>query len=192
MKKRTAACFFLLLFSVSGLAQSVDKTVEKIRSQYTDIAEKARLCEDNESDAGEIGALFMNELVINSRGHQWRAVGTHVLTYKFFYTGGDTEQRMYPDELVMVKAERKESNRVYNEEFLFSQSGALMFYFQKAENDGDVPAERRVYFSDVRPIRIIEDGKTRDKLNAKDLTTVREITSTSARIKAIFARSIKL
>lgn len=192
MKKRTTACFFLLLFSFSGLAQSVDKTVEKIRSQYTDIAEKARLCEDSESDAGEIGELFMNELVVNSRGHQWRAVGTHVLTYKFFYTGGDTERRMYPDELVMVKAERKESNRVYNEEFLFSRSGALIFYFQKAENDNDVPAERRVYFSGASPVRIIEDGKTRSKLTENDTKSAAEIRKNAAKITAVFQRSIAL
>lgn len=182
----------VFLVSLSVSAQSTDKTVEKIRSYYSDIAEKARLCEDAESDAGEIGDLVMNELVVNKRGHQWRVVGTHVLTYKFFYGGGNSEEHMYPDRLVMVKTERRESNRAYAEEFLYSEAGVLMFYFQKAENDTETPAERRVYFSGIKPIRVVEDGKTRNKLTAKDLRVVKEITAANEQIKAIFARSIKL
>ncbi len=177
--------------AVCVTAQTTDKTVEKIRTFYIDIAEKARLCETDD-DRGQYGELFMNELVVNKRNHQWRAVGIHNLTYKFFYRGGDTEQHMYPDQLVLVKVERRESNRTYTEEYLYSEAGVLMFYFQKAENDDQTPTERRVYFSGIKAIRIIEDGKPRDKLTAKDATTVKEITTESTKIKEIFVRSIKL
>ena len=191
MKKQISGVLVLLLLSICVSAQTNDKTVEKIRTYYTDIAEKARLCEIDD-DRGQFGELFMNELVVNKRNHQWRAVGIHNLSYKFFYRGGDSEKHMYPDRLVMVKAERKESNRVYNEEYLYSDAGVLMFYFQKAENDDQTPGERRIYFSGIKPVRIIEDGKTRDKLTAKDGAVVKEITSQSAKIKEMFSRSIKL
>ena len=75
---------------------------------------------------------------------------------------------------------------------MYSDAGALMFYFQKAENDTYVPAERRVYFSAGRAIRIIEDTKTRDRLTAKDAVTVKDIVADSARIKAVFKQSIGL
>lgn len=193
MKKQIYSLAFILLLSIGVSAQTTDKAVEKIRTFYTDIAEKARACE-NEDDQGEFGDLFMNELVINKRKHQWRAVGQHILTYKFFYqmTPGDREDHMYPDQLVMVKVESKISDRTYNEEYLYSAAGALMFYFQKAENDAQSPTERRVYFSGIKAIRVVEDGKTRDKLTVKDAATVKEITAESTKIKEIFVRSIKL
>ena len=191
MKKQIYGIAILLLLSVCISAQTTDKAVEKIRSFYTDIAEKARLCETDD-DRGEFGELFMNELVVNKRSHQWRAVGTHNLTYKFFYRGGDSEEHMYPDQLVMVKVERKESSRIYNEEYLYSDAGVLMFYFQKAENDDQAPAERRVYFAGIKAIRITEDGKTRDRLTTNDAVTVKEIAGESGKIKDIFLKTLKL
>ncbi|MEQ1607190.1 MAG: hypothetical protein ABL999_20195 [Pyrinomonadaceae bacterium] len=191
MKTKITAVTFLLFLAVSISAQAVDKTVDSIRKRYEDIAEKARLCETDD-DRGQYGELFMNTLAVNSRNHQWRAVGIHQLTYKFFYTGGDSEKHMYPDRLVFVKTERHESNRTYNEEFLYSEVGVLMFYFQRAENDDQVPAERRVYFAGARAIRVVEDGKVRDRPTAKDLKTVREVAAANSGIKDIFTRSIKL
>lgn len=191
MKTKLTIIAFLLLLSVGISAQSIDKTVESIRKRYQDIAEKARGCETDE-ELGQYGELFMNTLTVNSRNHQWRAVGIHQLSYKFFYAGGDSEKHMYPDRLVFVKTERRESNRNYSEEFLYTDAGVLMFHFQKAENDDQVPAERRVYFSGSKAVRVIEDGKVRDRLTAKDVQTVRDVTRSNARIKDLFIRSIQL
>ena len=191
MKKQIFVLWLLLLLGVSVSAQTTDKTVEKIRAYYNDISEKARLAETDD-DRGEFGELVMNELTVNSRNHQWRAVGIHQFNYKFFYTGGDSEEHMYPDQLVLVKVERKESNRTYIEEYLYSDLGVLIFYFQKAENDDQVPAERRVYFSGIKAVRITEDTKKRDRLNLNDLKTVKDVTEQSRRIKEIFNKSIKL
>ncbi len=181
----------LVLFAASMVSAQTDKTVEKIRAVYSEISEKARAAEE-EDDQGEFGDLVMNELVINKRRHQWRAVGSYFLTYKFFYGGGDSEAHPYPDELVMVKVRKEISSRTYSEEFLYDNKGALIFYFQKAENDPQPAAERRVYFSLGKAIRIVEDDKKRDKLTIKDLATVKQIATDSARIKDIFIKSIKL
>lgn len=191
MKKQIFCISIILLVGLGVSAQTVEKSVEKIRSVYKDVSEKARLAE-TDKERGEFGELVMNEITINKRNHQWRAVGIYQQTYKFFYKGGDSEEHMYPDQLVMVKVERKESNRIYSEEYLFSDTGALIFYFQKAANDKMVPAERRVYFSGVRPIRVIEDGKTRDRLSIKGSAWIKELDGESARIKELFLKSIKL
>lgn len=187
MKSNILFIVVLLLAANVGFAQSI----AEIQKRYAQLAEKARLCETDD-EQGEYGALVMNELTVNSRRHQWRAVGIYGQTYKFFYKGGESERRLYPDQLVLVKTERTVSNRTYSEEFLFSDAGALMFYYQRSQNDDQMPAERRVYFSRGRAVRVIEDNKTRDRMTARDLTVVAEVLSQSRRINDIFTRSIKL
>lgn len=188
--KKTFFLFLILLLVVSGtFAQTVDKTVEKIRAVYTDVSQKAKAAEEDE-EQGNIGELVMNELAINKANHQWRAVGIYQPTYRFFYK--TTGESMYPETLVMVKVDRKISARSYYEEYLYNEQGALLFYFQKAEGDDEIPAERRVYFNLGKAVRIVEDGKTRERLNAADLKTAKEITTESDKIKDLFMRSIKL
>lgn len=177
----------ILLATGVGFAQSI----AEIQKRYTELAETARLCETDD-EKGEYGELVMNTLSINSRAHQWRAVGIYTQTFKFFYKGGDSEHRLYPDQLVFVKTERTVSNRTYAEEFLFSETGALLFYLQASQNDDKMPAERRVYFSRGKAVRVIEDNKTRDRLLASDMGVVKGIVAQSRQISDIFVRSIKL
>ncbi len=190
MKRKIALVSIFLIAALGVLAQT-DKPVEKIRKFYTQTAEKARLAE-TDAEQGQMGDLVMNELVINKGNHQWRAVGIYQLTYNFFYQGGKSERHLYPDQLVMVKAERKIAARSYREEYLFDNAGYLVFYFQKSENDDQTPAERRVYFAAGKALRIVEDGKTRDRLTAKDNKTALQIASDAAKLKSQFISSIKL
>lgn len=191
MMRHITSIAALLLFGVSVFGQTPDRAVEKIRTYYKDISEKIRLAETDD-EQGQLGDLVMNELVINKRDHQWRAVGIYRETYKFFYRGGDTEEHLYPDQLVKVVVSKRVSNRDYTEEYLYSAKGELMFCFQTAQNDDTLPAERRLYFSGVKAIRIIEDTKTRDRLTNKDLKTATDVVAQSSKIKDLFLRSIKL
>lgn len=183
----------------SANAQTIEKTVEKIRTYYNDISEKATAAETDD-EKGELGDLVVNELVINQRRHQWRAVGIYVLTYKFFYQSVDEsayppeviEKHLYPDQLVKVNVKKEISNRIYAEEFVYDKTGALILYYQKAENDDQSPKERRLYFATRKPIRLIEDDKKRDKLTTADLKTIQEVLKSNLQIKEIFARSLKL
>lgn len=189
MKNILLALFLTIIAAPALFAQSADRTVEKIRAYYTEVSEKAKAAE-TEDDQGEFGDLVMNELVINKRGHQWRAVGQFRETYKFFYK--TTGESMYPETLVFVSVDKKVSDRAYTEEYLYNEKGALLFYFQKAENDEAVPGERRVYFNLGKAIRIVEDEKKRDRLTAKDAAVVREIVTESTKIGSLFKSSIKL
>lgn len=193
MKQSSILSVILILLSATCIsAQSTVKTIESIEKRYADIAAKAKACETDD-DQGEYGELFMNTLSINNRNHQWRALGIYGQTFKFFYrTVGDDEKRLYPDQLVFVKVERKESNRTYTEQYLYSDVGLLVLYSQQSENDDRSPSERRLYFSAAKPLRIIEDGKARDKLNAEDMANVKDIRSQSGKVVEIFNRSINL
>lgn len=189
--KRPIAIAFFMLFAAIAVWPQAGKTVDRIRQTYSETAEMARLAEDD-PEHGQTGTLVMNELKINSLGHQWRAVGIYQQRYRFFYRGGDSENHLYPDELVMVKAERKVSNRSYYEEYLFDRGGSLIFYFQKAENDDREPAERRIYFAAGKAVRIVEDERTRDQLRKSDIANTKNALATAAQIKICFRQSIKL
>ena len=191
MRKPLTFVFIILAAAIAVSSQTTDKKIEKIRSVYTDIAEKARLAETDE-EQGQYGALVMNEIVVNKSRHQWRAVGIYGQTYRFFYNGGDSEKHLYPDHLVMVKGSRAVSGRKYDEEYLFDDAGQLVFYYQRSQNDDSSPAERRIYFSLGRAIRIIEDGKSRDRLTAADTETVKAVVSLSAKLRSAFKLSIEL
>jgi hypothetical protein len=182
MKKLVTASILALLLCV-GVSAQIAKTVESVRKHYDDVAEKARLAEADE-DRGQYGELVMNELVINKLGHPWRAVGIHSVVAKFFYTGGNTELHMYPDELVLVKIDR--------EQFLYDKQGRLIFYYQHSENDKSVPTERRIYFSLGRAVRIVDDAESHDRLKPRDATAVRSVTAESAELVKLFNQSIKL
>jgi hypothetical protein len=181
---------FILFVALAVSAQTTGKTVEKTRAFYTEITEKAAAAETDD-DKGQYGDLVVNELRITSRNHSWAAVGIYRLTYKFFYRSEETEAGRV-NVLYKVFVDKRISNRSYTEEYLYNDKGALIFYFQKAENDDQAPAERRVYFSLGKAIRIVEDGKTRDKLTVKDNAAVKEIAGDSLKIKGIFDSTTKL
>ena len=69
MKKQIFCVSIILLVGLGVSAQTVEKSVEKIRSVYKDVSEKAHLVE-TDNDRGETGELVMNELTVNKRNHQ--------------------------------------------------------------------------------------------------------------------------
>lgn len=186
MKSNILLIAILLLTASAGFAQSV----ESIDKRYAKIAEMARLCEDDH-EIGEFGELVMNTLEINSQSHQWRAVGIYGQIYKFFYKGGDSEARPYPDKLVFVVNERRVSDQRYREEWLFSESGALILFIYNVESDPN-PKQSRIYFSGGKPIKIVDDKKVTTRMSALDLKDTNERAAQGRRIKELFTKSIKL
>ena len=190
MKRQAAIVLLLLAAPLVALSQT-EKTVQRIRAVYNDASEQSRLAE-NDPEHGATGPLVMNELTVNSLNHQWRAVGIYQQRFRFFYRGGDSEEHLYPDELVLVKADRKVSARSYAEEFLFDKSGRLIFYFQRSENDDVEPVERRVYFAAGKAVRVIEDGRSRDRLGKQDTLLAGTIAAKSVQFWNCFKRTIEL
>ncbi len=191
--KNRIFCFALLLITAIGVsAQATNEIVKKIQTAYIEAAEKAKLVESDD-DQGEFGPLFVNELTVNSRNHQWRAVGIHQIKHKFFYRAVENdERRLYPDQLVLVKSERKESSRTYIEEYFFNERGELAYYFRLAENDDQSPERRLVYFSGLKTLRVIDDNKARDQFTAAEQKNIVEIRRTASKIKDLFVKSINL
>lgn len=190
MKKTAIILLTLLFFSVAVIGQSVDRSTETIQKYYKDVAEKARLCETDD-DRGQFGELFMNELVVNKRDHQWRAVGIYNQKLKFFYKGGDSEAKPYPDQLIFAVFERRLSNQRFREEWLFSDTGELMLFTYKAESE-ESQNESRIYYSRGKAIRTVDGKKVTDRLSALDRKYTTERAAQGKRIKELFAKSISL
>lgn len=194
--KRISFVIALLLFAFmnAAQAQTVEKSVEKIRSYYNEVSKKVEFIEQG-GEQGNYGELICNELSINKYEHSWPAVGIYRVNFKFFYEfdKGDANRdpNPYPDKIVKIVSQSDVSSRHYYQEFLYDKTGALIFYFLKAEED-ETPKETRVYFSAGKAIRLMEDEKKRDKLTADDLKTVREILKRSAQVKEIFTKSLSL
>lgn len=180
----------LLILTLTAFGQRIDPAVAAIDKRYAEIAEKARLAETDE-EQGQFGDLFVNRLTINERKHQWRAVGIYEKTYSFYYRAVDDEKRLYPDQLVFIKVDRRESARSYAEEYLFADSGQLIFYAQRADGDADLPAERKIYFSRGKPVRFTEDRAV--KPAGRGATAAAQgVMRAASELKSIFSRSLQL
>lgn len=175
----------LLLILTSGVfSQSADAIVKQTDALYAEVSAKAKAAETDD-EQGQYGELFVNQISINSRNHQWRAVGIYQPVYKFFYKARG--ESLYPETLVFVTISRKVSDRSYFEEFLFDERTGLIFYKQTAEND--TPADRRVYFSNGKSFRIVEDGKMRDRMTREDIANISEVIKTGHKVRETFART---
>ena len=192
MRKGISALVFLIAASLCAFGQTA-KTVASIDKLHTEIAAKAAACEKDD-EQGEIGPLVMNTLAVNSRGHQWRAVGQYRPTYRFFYRSvEDDENRLYPDQLVFVVRDHLVSDRKNYEEYLFNDAGRLVFHKQRFIHDEKGPIERLVYFSDLgKAIRITENGKPREKFSELDRSVVADIVKTAEKLTDLFRLSINI
>lgn len=192
MTKTLSLFAVTLIFSASAaFSQTIRDRVENIRKQYAAVSEKVRLAETDD-DAAATGEIVVNELKINARNRQWRAVGIYNSNVKFFYTGGDTAKSLDPDRLVFVKMKGNVSARTVYDELLFSDSGDLIFHVRRMDGDGAKPNETRVYFENGKAFRIIENENVRDRLTAADLKTAAESIERSRHLKAIFTSTLRL
>jgi len=182
MKQQLATIFLLSLLAGSVPAQSVDQKIEKIRKLYAEVAEEVEQADKDPVEGSVKRGLVMNELTINKNNRVWAAVGTFRVTYKFYYEGGDAAPE--PDRLVMVSVHSQHAGRFLTDEYLVGEDGSLLFYFAKANRDG--PHEQRVYFSNGKAIRVIEDEKARDKLTEEDAKHARSIRGRWSEIRKLF------
>jgi hypothetical protein len=193
LKRVTLLCC-LVLTGYSHIAAQ-DRAIERIRRMYDEIGKKIELAEKGVEESTYSG-IFSNELIINRNEHVWPAVGNFQVTYKFYYDSAGTEGHHYPGRLRKVVMKSRMSDRAYHSEYLFDESGALIFCYSKpvepSTGDSPPPPETRVYFSNRRPIRIVIGDKTRERLTAQDLETARKSLATGAQIKAVFASTLAL
>lgn len=182
-----SALFFVTFLTTAALAQqSLDDKVDRIRKIYAETGAKIEKV-DRGSEDDRKGGIAVNELVVNATGKSWPAVGTYKVVHRFYYE--NDEENPYPSRLLKVSIATESAARRYFEEYVFDRSGALIFFFERSEDDSK-PSERRIYFDSGKAFRIIDDGKTRDRLTEEDGIIANDVMATENKLRGIFEATL--
>lgn len=179
----------IALVTAPAAAQTgtVDRAVAAIGAQYDEMAQRIRLSQTPE---GYGVGIFRSELVVNKDGQPWRAVGIYRLAYNFWFEEIADPDRGFPKRLRQATIATDVSSRHYAEAFFYDKAGALIFHLYRRD-DGDRPAEFRLYFDKNRPVRAVADGSARDRLTPDDGLAARRAVAKSDELKRLFALSLK-
>jgi len=143
---------FVLVCQSIAFSQQVER-ISKIKEIYYKI-----------NNDVESNALYCNEFVLNKGKLPWPAVGIYQEKMQFFYDY-NTQYGSYDLKKIVIKAEHSITKTYI--EFLFNDSGNLIFYYYSFQRDHDGKLERRCYFYNNILIRLIENAKIIDKIDNK-------------------------
>jgi hypothetical protein len=149
--KREEIVILLLGLAFYSVLGAEDAAVATIKKNYAETAAAIALAQK-----GEQGAMYCNELLINSRGGSWRAVGNYLKKAVFWYS--DQPEFALADgkgaETVLAKVEVRETAAARSDyrEFFFA-GGQLVFYLRSAMGEADTLVEERIYFKDGKVLR---------------------------------------
>ena len=176
----------LMLFVLTGAAfltisAQTEKRIDEIKQIYKETNAKIAEAEEN----GEYSSTFLSELVVNKNNGSYPAVGTYKTVVKFYYTFGDREKNPYPDRLLKIEVETKRSDRTETAEFLLNETGQLIFYFGKKDDQ-----EFRAYFSAEKPLKFLK-GPESVSLNDKTANqTAKAVLAEKRKLAGIFSASL--
>jgi len=181
------ALFFAVLCGTVIYAQAdAEQKVDRIRKIYAETSAKIENVEKG-TEEDRLAGIAVNEMVVNSTGKSWPAVGNYKVVYRFYYDSAG--ENPYPSRLLRITVSTESAARRYVEEFGYDYSGNLNFYFERSEDD-DSPLERRVYFDSGKAFRFTDDGKTRDKLTEADGIIANKILATENKLRGIFEATL--
>ena len=187
MKQQLAAIFLLTLLAGSVAAQSLDQKIEKIRKLYEEVAKDVEQADKTVEDGEPKHGLVVHELALNQNNRVWPGCGTYRMTYRFYYSDDTPDQTA---RLVRVTVHTQYAAHFDDKEFLASENGSLLFYFEKTNNahyyNPPHPVETRVYFSNGKAIRRIGDEKVRDKLTDEDTKEAEGALAEWSEIRGLF------
>lgn len=150
------AIFIFYFIGFCTFSQAQDKT-QPIRTLYQKVNEAIAACKNNECE------MYCNELVVNSKNNQWRAVGVFKKIIQFWYTDQpEFYKEEYPEQgetgvgaLQKVVIETKSTYRE-NIELLFDKGNLVFFYYNYAYNQEPTEKqEYRFYFSNDQLVKFI-------------------------------------
>ncbi|MDH3529906.1 MAG: hypothetical protein OEQ28_10105 [Acidobacteriota bacterium] len=152
MKHVVVAISIILLMTAAIYSQS-DKAdrIKEIREHYESVKSEIAKIERSEEAALQ-SELAVNELVVNKLNKSWPAVGNYSVVYRFYYK--QTGEQNYPETLVLVTKKTVSAARTYSQEYLFEESGKLMFYFEASGSE----SEYRIYFKNGKMLEFKGTG----------------------------------
>ncbi len=149
-----------IIFLAANLP-AVDAAIAEIRKAYAETAAAIALAQK-----GENGGLYCNEMITNSRGGSWRAVGNYSKKVVFWYSdppaffaaaGKEAKAALAKVEVMETAAAVSTSH-----EFLY-MNGKPAFYFRSESPGGDSAGEERIYFKDGKALlRLLGKEESRE------------------------------
>jgi hypothetical protein len=173
----------MLLAAAPAVAQDPAEVVD-IRRLYESVGKRVEGAE-----RGEDGQIYSTELVVSATNQSWPATGIYQVRYAFHFERADGEAM--PSRLVKVATRTEASARHYASEYLFDETGALVFHFASAAEESGL-VETRVYFVRGRPIRVVRAGKVSDRLTPEERDVADEAARKAQQLKAFFAAASRL
>jgi hypothetical protein len=147
-----------VFFVISLYSQEDD--IQKIREIYNRTSENIKVAKLPGDDG--FGALYSNEIIVNSNDNSWRAVGNYLKKITFWYTD-QPEFAQYQDNtetsvLTKIEIKTQSASTEYIYEFLF-HNDQLVFYYEFVSNGEGEKQELRYYFKDEKLIEYREGEK---------------------------------
>jgi uncharacterized protein YecT (DUF1311 family) len=147
---------------------AANAALAEIRRAYAETAAAIALAQK-----GESGGLYCNEMISNSRGGSWRAVGNYSRRVVFWYsdppdffaaTGKEAKGALAKVEITETAAAVSTSH-----EFLY-MNGEPVFYFRSESPGGGPAGEERIYFRDGKTLlRLLGKEESREAADATAL-----------------------
>ena len=181
ISRLTTAFLVLLLFAAGGLAQS-DRRIEAINTLRAKIGQDIARSEAEP----EYSNIYLTELAVNKSNGSYPAVGVYRPVAKFYYTYGDREKEPYPNRLLKIVVAVARSDRHEYSEFVFNESGEMVFYLDKKDE-----RERRVYFARDRAIYFEQDGRPLPLRTRTHAAFAAMAVKDKTNLVAIFRRSLR-
>lgn len=144
-------CLVFIICTLSSCKKVVaQEKIKPIRNIYKTITNQIKTCKTSEDSCD----LYLATWELNKNGNSWRAVGTHNQKIDFWYKEIDPETMTYHPLKIIVNTSTSRYN-IY-EEWLFDETGGLLFYFIKDEME---ETENRFYFNKKTLIHTISKPK---------------------------------
>ncbi|MCU0236414.1 MAG: DUF1311 domain-containing protein [Acidobacteria bacterium] len=149
MNKLKVGIMALMIFPAAVLAAD-DAVIAEIRRSYAETAAAIALARK-----GEGGGLYCNEVLSNSHGGSWRAVGSYSRKAGLWFSEqpefAAAAGREAKSTLVKVEVRETAAAVTRYREFFF-MNGGLAFYFRAAGPGDGASGEERIYFRDGKPL----------------------------------------
>lgn len=170
MGKARVVLVALIIFLSANLP-AADAALAEIKRAYAETAAAIDLAKK-----GESGGLYCNEMITNSRGGSWRAVGNYSKKAVFWYSdppaffaaaGKEAKAALAKVEVIETAAAVSTSH-----EFLY-MNGEPAFYYRSEGSGGDSVGEERIYFRNGRALLRLP-GKEESRAAANAAAILRE------------------
>ncbi len=162
--------------------------VARIRARYNAVQVRVAATKPGPDGAPATTGYLCDELRLNVTDHVYPAVGNLREQRRYFYEVPSGESPLSLKCLVFLTIHKEEASAIEDEEYLLSDTGSLLFYFNRRGNSGERTAtEIRIYYRDGAVLRFARGGAAKTVLSADDKQAATRTLSSAKALGRAFA-----